>query len=194
MATTSHILAPEPPADNLDLAVSLLTSTYQDARARHKELRGSALVALALFSTFVAVAGPVDIARLGLWAIPVSLLCGVGLVTALAVLLPTQVSIPYDTAALESPDFVHAEPVAAKESMLQPLSKAETETRRLNTRAAQLMDVSLSCFVAAVVMVSFQLSIGAKTGSLIGLAGAAIVVTAAHIARALAFALPKQPR
>lgn len=173
-------------ADNVDLALDTLRATYQDARSRSNSLRASALVSLGLLSAFAALAGPADVAALGWWGLPTVVFPGVGLLTALAVMLPTLVSVPYDARLLGDARFISAEIADAKERLIGPLVGAESDMRHYNKWAAWLVNVSLASFVMGVVILSFQVGLGAKRGLLVGFLAAALMVALAFVGKYLA--------
>lgn len=182
---------------NLNTALDALFMTYHDARARANSLRATALVSLAVLSAFAALAGPQQLAALGFWGWPDVALVVIGLVSALAVLLPVRVSIPYDSALLAADEFLRAESVTLKRSMVGPLTQADKETRDHNKNAAWLVSISLSCFVAATIMLSFQIGLGDDKGLVVGVLVAILAVGLAHLLRWLALdpkSTPKEGR
>lgn len=168
--------------------LTVITRLYEDARTRTDVIRGIALAAMGVLSVLAALADPKSIAKLGVWAAPSLLLIGAGLVSALAVLLKTPVMVPYDSLNLTR---------AARESahdmtndMLTAVTKAEVYTRTYNNRAAALVNITLTTFVAAVVLLVFQVAVGPRTGLIVGGSSAALVIASAFLVRRHAFVMP----
>lgn len=124
---------------------------------------------------------------MGVWAIPVVFLVGFGLVCALAVLLRTPVVVPFKTSAFVDKAFLEADHGGVLDGMLASVVVAERSTRKANKAAAVLVNLSLSAFVAASVVLAFQVGIGARGGLAAGLIAAVVVVGSAWLLRYLTF-------
>lgn len=171
-------------------ALAVVTRLYEDARARADVIRGVALAAMGVLSVLTALTDLKTLAGLHGWAVPAVVLAGIGLVCALAVLLKTPVMVPYDSrvvaaTALDS-GLVH-DPTGA---MLTAITEAEVYTRTYNNRAALLVNITLSTFVAAVLVLVFQVAIGPRAGIVVGSVLAVTIVAAAFLVRRLAFVMP----
>jgi len=150
--------------------------TYTDARGRSRTIRASALTSLGLLSVLVGFAGPARFVEMRVQAIPGLALVSVGLVSALAVLLESPIMVPYPTQQFTDDKFVEADYDAVLKEMLKAVVRSEAHTRAYNNRAAFLVNVSLSAFLGAVVLLAVQLGMGADKGLCVGVCAATLVV------------------
>jgi len=170
--------------------IAVVTRLYEDARARTDVIRGIALAAMGVLSVLVALTDLESIVALGTWAILALGLIGVGLVSSLTVLFKSPVMVPYDSEQLAQ--FVSQSAVDPASKMLAAVTEAEVYTRTYNKRAALLVNFTLAVFVAAVIVLVFQVALGPAVGMGIGAAAATVVIAGAFLARKLAFAPTKK--
>jgi hypothetical protein len=161
--------------------------TYSDARGRSTVISAAALTALGVLSLLIGFAGPQRLYGMGVWALPALALIGVGLVCALTVLLRTPVSVPFVMAAFADEGFLGAKHDEVLGNMLASVIAAEASTRRANGRAAVLVNLGISAFVAAGLLLAFQVGIDAKGGLGVGVSAAVIIVGLAWLLRNLMF-------
>ena len=162
-------------------------ATYADGRGRSALISAAALTALGVLSLLIGFAGPERLYSMGVWALPVLALIGIGLVCALTVLLRTPVSVPFRMSAFADDGFLGAKHDEVLGSMLASVIAAEASTRTANGRAAVLVNVGISAFVAAGLLLAFQVGIDAKGGLGVGVSAAIIIVGLAWLIRYLVF-------
>ncbi len=174
--------------DRMRDVLAVVTQLYEDARARTEVIRGIALAAMGVLSVLAALTDLESVAELGAWAVPALALVGTGLVSSLAVLLKARVMVPYDSKSLAgvARGFTHD----MTSDMLTAVTEAEMYTRKYNNRAAWLVNFTLTTFVAAVMILVFQVSLGPVAGMVVGGTSAAVVIAAAFVVRKFAFAVP----
>jgi hypothetical protein len=156
-------------------AVKLLSEAYSDARDRTGTIRLTALTGIGFLSVVVGFVGPSDIvgyrgfSAAGL----VALLCGFA--PALAVLLRIPTRIPYDTEKIADPAFLKMDPSERTREQTRCLIEADRAVRDYNKRSARLVNISLSAFVASVLIFGSQAGLGGANGMYVGI-GASILV------------------
>jgi hypothetical protein len=143
---------------------------------------------MGVLSVLAALTDLESIVELGRWAALALALIGVGLVSSLAVLLKTPVMVPYDSQRLAGAARESAHDMTS--DMLTAVTEAEVYTRNYNNRAALLVNITLATFVAAVMILVFQVSLGPKVGLAVGSTSAAVVIAAAFLVRKFAFVVP----